>query len=57
MLTLEEIRELMKDRRPSALIEATGLCHQTIWRINRGESASYETIKKLSDYFEAQASK
>lgn len=58
MLTLEKIAELLQDRTLTVVSEATGVSHQTIMRIKQGKAknTSYETCKKLSDYFEAQMS-
>lgn len=59
MLTLEKIRMLLQDRTMTVVAEATGVHHQTIMRIKTGEAknTSYQTVKALSDYFEAQMSK
>jgi transcriptional regulator with XRE-family HTH domain len=52
MLTLDEIREKLKDRRLSIVAEACGVHPETIRRILRGNTTSYETTKALSDYLE-----
>jgi len=52
MMTLEQIRQQLADRRLSVVAERTGLHYQTVWRISAGEAErpSYETIKRISDY-------
>jgi len=51
MLTIEEIRVALVDRRPSVVAEMTGLHANTIANIRDGRKApSYETLRKLSDY-------
>lgn len=54
MLTIETIRERLRDARPSRVAEATGLHYNTVRRVRDGDSVqpSYEVIKKLSDYLE-----
>lgn len=55
MLDLAEIRERMKDRKVTAVAEATGLHKQTVYRAVWGAVApSYETVKLLSDYLLGQ---
>jgi hypothetical protein len=55
MMTIEEIREALRWRKLTVIAEETGLSYQTIWRITAGESASYTTVKKLSDYLSRKA--
>lgn len=51
MLDLEQIRSKLKDRRITAVAEATGLHQATVYRVVWGEQVpSYETVKVLSDY-------
>ena len=54
MLTIEQIREALKDRNISAVQRACGLSYPVVWHIKNGtaKQPSYETIKKLSDYLE-----
>lgn len=53
MLTLEQIRERLKDRRLTVISEATEISHQTLWRIrDEGGNPTQKTIKKLSKYLE-----
>jgi hypothetical protein len=51
MLTLEEIREKLADRRLSVVAGAIDVHPETLRRIIKGSTASYETTKALSDYF------
>lgn len=53
MLTLEEIRKLLQDRRPGIVAEAVGVRLATIIDVRDGntENPSYATVKALSDYF------
>lgn len=55
MLTLEQIKEKLKDRKIQVVADATGLHYHTIRRaaLGIGKSISYAVVKKLSDYFEA----
>lgn len=55
MMTIEEIREALRRRKLPIIAEETGISYQTIWRISTGESASYATVKKLSDYLTRKA--
>ena len=52
MLTLEEIRDRLKDRRLQIVSVATGLHYNTIKSVRDNENGrpSYDTIKALSDY-------
>lgn len=57
MLTLDEIRKLLADRRISVVAEATGLHRNTVAAIRdaNGGTPSYKTVKALSDYLEGAA--
>ena len=52
MLTLEQIQDLLKNRRLSVVAEKTGLSRMTIWRVREGKGVqiSYDVVKRLSDY-------
>jgi len=52
MLTLEEIKKRLEDRRLNMVAEATGLHYNTVRNIAAGENTNptYEVIKALSDY-------
>jgi transcriptional regulator with XRE-family HTH domain len=54
MLTLEQIRLLLKDRRLTVVSKEIGVSYPTILAIYKGESKNpnYETIEKLSEYLE-----
>lgn len=54
VLTLEEVRKRLQDRRIDVVAEATGLHYGTVQEVRAGksENPSYQTIKVLSDYFE-----
>ena len=56
MLTPEEIKERMKDRVVGIVAIATGLHVNTIRKLKNGTAVepSFETIQKVSQYFEAQ---
>jgi len=53
MLSLEEIRERLKDRNMAEVARKTGISHITVWKLRSGaqDNFSYATIKALSDYF------
>lgn len=52
MLTLEEVRERLQDRRWPLVADATGLSRKTVWAIASGRmlDPSYRVLKTLSDY-------
>lgn len=52
MLTLEQIRAALRDRRLAKVAEATGLHYNTIREIrdNPDANPTYKVIKALSDY-------
>lgn len=51
MLSLEEIKEKLKDRRLAVIAKETGLSYPTILAISKGESnTTYKTLKLVSDY-------
>ena len=52
MLTLEQIREALRDRRPNMVAEATGLHLNTVRdvRDNPKANPTYKVMKALSDY-------
>jgi len=55
MMTIEAIREALRDRRINMVSRATGLHYNTIKgvRDNADANPSYRVIKALSDYLEA----
>ena len=54
MLTIEQIRNRLKDRQLSKVAKATGLSTQTLWRIRQDPKINvrYDTLAKLNRYFE-----
>jgi transcriptional regulator with XRE-family HTH domain len=57
MLSIEEIRNKLKDRRIAMVAEATGLSRQVIYNLITGKTPSpaYETVKRLSEYLEKES--
>jgi N-acetylmuramic acid 6-phosphate (MurNAc-6-P) etherase len=54
MLTLEEIREKLKDRKLKMVADACGVHSETLRRLLKGQMVSYETTKAVSDYLEGK---
>ena len=56
MLTLEQIRQALQDRRPGMVAEATGLHINTVLSVRDDPEADpkYSTLRALSDYLEAR---
>ena len=54
MLTLEQIRQRLQDRRTDAVAQATGLHYNTVRdvRSNPDANPTYKVLKALSDYLE-----
>jgi len=54
MLSLEEIRDKLRDRNLAAVARETGISHITVWKVRSGNQSnfSYATIRILSDYLE-----
>ena len=54
MMTLDEIKLQLTDRRIPIVAERTGLAHSTIYAIRDGRSTnpSYTILKALSDYLQ-----
>lgn len=54
MMSLEEIRDALKDRMPARVAEATGLHYNTIRAIrdNLGANPKYSVLEKLNNYLE-----
>lgn len=52
MLTVEQIRELMADRKITKVAQECGVSRQTIHNIITGKAnPSYKLLKKITDYF------
>jgi transcriptional regulator with XRE-family HTH domain len=56
MLSIEQIKEMLKDRNLEVVAERTGLSRQTLSNIRNGKakSPSYSTVKTISDYLEGK---
>jgi transcriptional regulator with XRE-family HTH domain len=54
MLKLEEIVKRLKDRKLSAVAEATGISYTSLWQIANGmqKQPKYKIVERLSDYLE-----
>ena len=55
MLTLDKIKHLLADRRLDMVSKATGIHRNTLSGIRDGRATNptYDTIRKLSEYFDA----
>ena len=58
MLTIEQIKEKLQDRKISVISEALSISRHTIANIKNGSEVvpSYQTVKALSDYLEGKES-
>lgn len=55
MMTLEQIKQALQDRRLTAVAKNTGLSYDTIRRIKSGEGDYHiSTLKKISDYLQGK---
>ena len=56
MLTLEQVRDMLKDRKLKLVAQGSGLSYGTVRRIAAGDdkAVSYEVVKRLSDYLEGK---
>lgn len=56
MMTLEQVVKTLADRNLMAVSKATGLSHDTVWRVakSKANKVSYDTVKRLSDYLEVK---
>lgn len=52
LLTLDDIKKRLEDRRISTVAEATGLTRQTLYNLQRGAEPTYSTLVALTKYFE-----
>ena len=53
MYRLDKIQQMLGDRQVQAIADATGLSRWTIYNVRNGVGKiRYETIERLSDYFE-----
>jgi len=55
MMTLEQVKDALHDRKLRVVAEETGLSYDTVWRVSTGNNVrvSYDVIKRLSDYLTA----
>jgi hypothetical protein len=55
MLTVEQVKDALHDRKLRVVAEETGLSYDTVWRVSTGNNVrvSYDVIKRLSDYLTA----
>lgn len=54
MLTIEEIKEMLKPMNLKAVSEASGVPYNTVYRLAKTNAdPSYSTVKALSDYLES----
>ncbi len=56
MMTLDQIRDALKDRRPAMVAQSTGLHVNTVMRIRDGMNTypTYEVVAALSDYLQGK---
>jgi hypothetical protein len=56
MMTLDQVREVLKDRKLKIVAQGSGLAYDTVRRVAAGsnKAVSYEVVKKLSDYLEGK---
>jgi hypothetical protein len=55
MLSLEQVRLLLIDRKMGIVSEKSEVSRATIWRIRQGKSCDAQTLEKLSAYFEGSS--
>jgi hypothetical protein len=56
MMTIDQIRQALQDRKLAVVSDATGLHYNTIYKIKSGTNTnpSYETMRVLSAYLAGQ---
>lgn len=54
MLTIDEIRETLRDRNLAEVARRAGVGYPTVRRLMAGKSARYEAIAALSDYLQSK---
>jgi transcriptional regulator with XRE-family HTH domain len=55
MLTLEQVQQLLQDRRLDIISKSTGIAIGTVSNVRDGKrNPRYTTLKALSDYLEGQ---
>lgn len=52
MITLEQIRSELADRKLKVVAKETGLHYMTVWRISAGKETNpkFDTVVRLSEY-------
>jgi len=52
LLSLEEIQELLQDKKLYTVAEVTGLSYPTLKKLNDGKAENYtfKTLRKVTDY-------
>lgn len=56
MMTLDQVRDMLKDRKLRLVAQGAGLSYGTVRRVAAGDdkAISYQVVKKLSDYLEGR---
>jgi hypothetical protein len=56
MMTLDQVREVLKDRKLKIVAQGSGLAYDTVRRVAAGsnKAVSYDVVKRLSDYLEGK---
>lgn len=58
MMTLEQIREKLKDRNLSVVADAAGVHRNALYRLmNSRSNPSYETVRRLVEYLSEGSSR
>ena len=52
MLTLDTIKEQLKDSNLMAVSKSAGVHYNSLYSLMKGSNPSYSTVKALSDYLE-----
>ena len=50
MMTMEQIKEALRDRNLRSVARHSGIPYSTILSVLKKNGGQYETVKKLSDY-------
>ncbi len=52
IMSPDELREKLSDRRTAVVAERTDMTYMTIHRLTQGQITSLKTLQKLTEYFE-----
>jgi hypothetical protein len=52
IMSPDELREKLSDRRTAVVAERTDMTYMTIHRLMQGQKTSLKTMQKLTEYFE-----